>query len=336
VVVGQSAGASSGQGALNQLPGLAAVRAGILKGQDQESLNQNLIPQLKAEPTSRFVDPCASQPGQGDESPAAASCTFGDAGPGPVMVFYGDSYVEQWLPTFDALGKQYHFKVVAYVRYGCPFAEVIARDYLNSIDPGCAKFRQNVIAAINAMVPPPSLTLLSELQMSVEQAANGSTLSYKTWAAGIRATLGQLKVRPLGVLLGTPIATNFPNQCLAEHLTHIQLCATPTPAAYSVTRDKDDSAAVLAGHAVPVNLSPLFCAKRCPEVINDQFVFADDVHVGGSYAQQLTTAVGSMVACIGTEVPPAQDPPGGILASLLGGKSLAAACRAVNSPPYNL
>jgi hypothetical protein len=315
------------------------VRAAILKAEGVETLNQNLVSQLQAEPNSRFVDPCESEPGQANDSPAAVACTFGDSAAGQVMVLYGDSYVEQWLPAFDALGKQYHFKVVAYVRYGCPFAEVIERDYLNSIDPGCAKFRQNVIAAINAMVPPPSLTLLSELQMKVEQAANGSTMSYKTWANGIRSTLEKLKVRPLGVLLGTPIATNFPNDCLGAHLTHIQSCATPASQAYSVTRDRADSAAVVAGHAVPVDLSSLFCAQRCPEVINDQFVFADDVHVARSYAQQLTTALGSLVACIGTEVPAPQDPPGGILHSLLGGdtsSSLAAACRAADSAPYNL
>jgi hypothetical protein len=338
-VVGRSSQMAGASGsALNQLPGLAPVRAAIVKAEGVETLNQNLVSQLQAEPNSRFVDTCASEPDESNDSPAAVACTYGDAAAAPVMVLYGDSYVEQWLPAFDALGKQDHFKVLAYVRYGCPFAEVTARDYLNSIDPGCAEFRHNVIAAINAMVPPPSLTLLSELQMSTEQAANGSTMPYKTWAAGIRAALEKLKVRPLGVLLGTPIAANFPNDCLGAHLTHIQNCATPAPQAFSVTRDKDDAAAVVAAHAVPVNLSSLFCAQRCPEVINDQFVFADDVHVNKTYAQQLTTALGSLVACIGTEAPAAQNPPGGILQLLLGGRpsSSLAACRAANSAPYNL
>jgi len=336
-VAGQSAGASaSGQAAIDGLPGLAPVRAAILKAEGLETLNQNLVSQLQAEPNSRFVDSCASEPGQSNDSPAAVACTYG-ASSGPVMVLYGDSYVEQWLSAFDALGKQDHFKVVAYVRYGCPFAEVTERDYLNSIDPGCAEFRHNVIAAINAMVPAPSLTLLAESQFTVEQAPNGSTMSFKTWANGIRSAVDQLKARPLGVLLGTPIATNFPNDCLGAHLTHIQSCATPSSQAYSVTRDKDDAAAVVAAHAVVVNLSSLFCAQRCPEVINDQLVFADDDHVNRTYAQQLTTALGSLVACMGTEVPAAQDR--GILRSLLGGNtsaSLAAACRAASSAPFNL
>jgi len=315
------------------------VRAAIVKAEGVETLNQNLVSQLQAEPNTRFVDSCASEPDASNDSPAAVACKYGDSAAAPVMVLYGDSYVEQWLSAFDALGKQDHFKVLAYVRYGCPFAEVTERDYLNSIDPGCAEFRRNVIAAINAMVPPPSLTLLAESQFKVEQAANGSTMSFSTWANGIRSAVERLKTRPLGVLLGTPIATNFPNDCLGAHLTHIKDCATPTDQAYSVTRDRDDSAAVVAAHAVPVNLSSLFCAQRCPEVINDQLVFADDDHVNRTYAQQLTTALGSLVACIGTEVPAAQDPPGGILQSLLGGKassSLAAACHAANSAPYNL
>ena len=49
--------------------------------------------------------------------------------------------------------------------------------------------RHNVIAAINAMAPPPSLTVLSEAQLKVELAADGSTMSFKSWANGIRSTL---------------------------------------------------------------------------------------------------------------------------------------------------
>lgn len=222
---------------------------------------------------------------------------------------------------------------------GAPFAEVTERDYLGSVDPGCAKFRQNVIAAINAMVPPPSLTLLAELQLNIELAANGSTMSFKTWANGIRSTLKQLDVKPLGVLIGTPIANNNPGTCLSAHLTHIQVCATPTSEAYSIAHDKDIAAAVVASHDVVVNLSSLFCGTRCPEVIGDQLVFADDWHLDESYPRQLSTAFGSLIACIGTEVPAVQNPPGGVLQSLLGGMtepSIAGACKAVNSAPYNL
>ncbi len=343
VVVGQpseTAGASIlAKSKLGVLPGVAAVQSAIVSAERAQTLNQNLVTQLGAEANSRFVDSCASEPGQSNDSPAAVACNYGDTSAPGAVVLYGDSYVEQWLPTFDALGKQYHFKVVAYVRYGCPFAAVSARDYLGSVDPGCAAFRHNVITAINAMAPPPSLTVLSEAQLKVELAADGSTMSFKTWANGIRSTLAQLHVSPLGVLFGTPIATNTPNTCLSARLTRIQLCATPTPQAYSVTSDRADEAAVTASHDEVVNLSSLFCGSRCPEVINDQLVFADDDHVDRSYALQLVPAFGSLIGCIGTEVPPAQNPAGGVLESLLGGMTgppIAAACKAAASTPYNL
>jgi hypothetical protein len=161
----------------------------------------------------------------------------------------------------------------------------------------------------------------------------------QTWAKGIRSTLKQLDVKPLGVLIGTPIAANNPGTCLSAHLSHIQVCATPTSEAYSIGRDKDDAAAVVASHALVVNLSSLFCGARCPDVIGDQLVFADNWHLHGSYALQLSTAFGSLIACIGAEVPADQNPPGGVLQSLLEGmmeSSIAPACKAVNSPPYDL
>jgi hypothetical protein len=342
-VIGQlsaTAGAASqAKSKIAVLPGVAAVQSGIVSAEKAQTLNQNLVSQLGAEANSRFVDSCASEPGQSNDSPAAVACNYGDATAPEVVVLYGDSYVEQWLPTFDALGKQYHFKVAAYVRYGCPFAAVTERDYLGSVDAGCAAFRHNVIAAINAMAPPPSLTVLSEAQLKVELAADGSTMSFKSWANGIRSTLAQLHVSPLGVLFGTPIATNTPNTCLSARLTRIQLCATPTAEAYSVTSDRADEAAVTASHDEVVNLSSLFCGSRCPEVINDQLVFADDDHVDRSYALQLGPAFASLIGCIGTEVPAAQNPTGGVLQSLLGemaGPPIAAACKAAASAPYNL
>ena len=232
-VIGQlsaTAGAASqAKSKIAVLPGVAAVQSGIVSAEKAQTLNQNLVSQLGAEANSRFVDSCASEPGQSNDSPAAVACNYGDATAPEVVVLYGDSYVEQWLPTFDALGKQYHFKVAAYVRYGCPFAAVTERDYLGSVDAGCAAFRHNVIAAINAMAPPPSLTVLSEAQLKVELAADGSTMSFKSWANGIRSTLAQLHVSPLGVLFGTPIATNTPNTCLSARLTHIQFAQRPPP-----------------------------------------------------------------------------------------------------------
>jgi SGNH domain (fused to AT3 domains) len=213
------------------------------------------------------------------------------------------------------------------------------RDYLNSVDPGCAQFRHNVITAINAMVPPPSLTILAELQLKVELAPNGSTLPYGAWGRGVRSTLSQLHVKPVGVLLGTPIAANNPVTCLSAHVTHIQVCATPNSTAFSTARDNAVATAVAASHDAVVNLSPLFCGTQCPDVIGNHLVFADQWHLDAAYAAQVATAVGSLVGCMGTEVPAPENPSGGILQSLLGGAtqpSVTAACKAATSAPYNL
>jgi SGNH domain (fused to AT3 domains) len=334
-----ASGASASKSTIGVLPGVLAAQLSIVNAGKPQALNQNLVSQLGSEANSRFVDTCASQPAGGNPSPAAVACSYGDTSAQQTLVLYGDSYVEQWLPAFAALGKQDHFKVLAYVRYGCPFAAVPERDYLDSVDTGCAQFRHNVVAAINAMTPPPSLTILAELQLKVEAAPNGSVLPFGAFASGIRTTLKQLNVKPVGVLLGTPIAASNPVTCLSAHVTHVQVCATPTAAAFSTTRDKDDAAAVTQSHDVVVNLSSLFCGTQCPDVIGNSLVFADQWHLDASYAQQVTTAVGSLVGCMGTEVPATELQPGGILQSLLADAtqpSIVAACKAAGSTPYNL
>jgi hypothetical protein len=337
----QFAGASSGAKAnIDVLPGVAGAHAAVQQGESLETFPPSLVPILKDEIYSRFIDPCESEPDQKKlASPAAVACTFGDSKAAQVMALYGDSYAEQLIPAFDALGKADHFKVLVYVRYGCDFADVIDRDYLGTVDPGCATFRKNVISAINSMTPAPSLTLLAEAQFPDEYAANGSLMSFKAWAEGIRSTLTQFHVRPLGVVMGTPVASNTPDECLSEHSAHIAVCATSLNDAFSKSRDKDNAAAVMASGAEVVNLSSLLCGKDCPEVIDNQLVFADKSHLDKLFVQTLTTAIGSLVGCIGTEVPPSQDPPGGILQSLLGSDAspaFGAACKATNSAPYNL
>jgi hypothetical protein len=339
--VDQMAGASSAAtGKIAALPGVAAVQAAVLKAEHLDQLPSNLVSQLSGENNTIFVDPCESEPDQASlASPAATACSFGDTSSPEVMVLYGDSYAEQLIPAFDALGKADHFKVVVYIRLGCDFANVIDRDWLGTVDPGCATFRSNVISAINSMKPAPNLTLLAEAQFPVQQAPNGSTMSFASWATGIRSTLSQLQARPLGVLMGTPASWSTPNTCLSRYVTRVYVCATPLKYAYSATRDKDDVAAIQASNAEVINLSSLFCGKACPNVINNQLVFANSDHIDKSYVATLTTAIGSLVGCMSTEVPAAQDPPGGILQSLVGpgaSPSFGAACKAINHAPYGL
>ncbi|ORA20700.1 acyltransferase family protein [Mycobacterium arosiense] len=55
-------------------------------------------------------------------NPAVVTCTYGDASAGRTIALAGGSHAEHWLPALDILGKLHHFKVVTYLKMGCPLS----------------------------------------------------------------------------------------------------------------------------------------------------------------------------------------------------------------------
>ncbi|OBJ37665.1 acetyltransferase [Mycobacterium colombiense] len=55
-------------------------------------------------------------------NPAVVTCTYGDVAAGRTIALAGGSHAEHWLPALDLLGKTRHFKVVTYLKMGCPLS----------------------------------------------------------------------------------------------------------------------------------------------------------------------------------------------------------------------
>lgn len=55
-------------------------------------------------------------------NPAVVNCTYGDASANRTIALAGGSHAEHWLPALDVLGQLHHFKVVTYLKMGCPLS----------------------------------------------------------------------------------------------------------------------------------------------------------------------------------------------------------------------
>ncbi|OBH06103.1 acyltransferase family protein [Mycobacterium sp. E1747] len=55
-------------------------------------------------------------------NPAVVACTYGDVAGARTIALAGGSHAEHWLPALDLLGKMHHFKVVTYLKMGCPLS----------------------------------------------------------------------------------------------------------------------------------------------------------------------------------------------------------------------
>jgi len=331
-------GAASGSPytTVSRLPGIPAVFSWMLQSANNKVLSPELQGQLPNEQKSMFwADSCKSSPGGPS---TATACEFGDRAAGQTAVLYGDSFALQWVPAMDTLGKAFHFRVLVYVRIGCPFADEPVRDYQGALDAGCLPFRANVVRAINAMKPAPELVVMAE---DFDRfAPDGSGISPAQMAAGEATTLKQLAGRrfPIGVILGIPIAKQDPSQCLAANQSDVQACDTSKDTAFAANADRKFSAAIRKSHAYPVNVSMLLCGNSCPDVVHDTLVHADRWHLSAAYVQSLARSFGSLVGCVGKRAPTRLAPQQGLLTRLLRPKrgSVVVACRAAILVPFNL
>jgi peptidoglycan/LPS O-acetylase OafA/YrhL len=55
-------------------------------------------------------------------NPAVVNCTYGDMAATRTIALAGGSHAEHWLPALDLLGHAHHFKVVTYLKMGCPLS----------------------------------------------------------------------------------------------------------------------------------------------------------------------------------------------------------------------
>jgi hypothetical protein len=336
LVVSAGLASASPYTTVSALPGVPPVLAWILHSSSTTSLSSSLQGELPNEPKSMFWgDSCDTGPGG---SSTATACAFGDTTATETVVLYGDSFALQWVPALSQLANADHFKLLVYVRIGCPFADKSVRDFLGSVDTGCLAFRSNAVTAINGLRPAPQVVLAAE--DFYRTAPDGSPISSRQWAAAVGHALRQLAVHrfPVGVIVGLPAAKVDPSQCLAAHASDVQACDTPLHEAFAKPADMRITSAVRGSHAFVINVSMLLCGNSCPDVLHNTLVHADRWHLSTAYVQSLARSFGSLVGCIGKRAPRGLAPAGDVLSRLLAptGRPTTAACKAANSAPFNL
>ncbi len=78
------------------------------------------------------------------------NCTYGDAAATRTIALAGGSHAEHWITALDKLGKTHHFKVVTYLKMGCPLTTeqmpLVMGD--NRPYPQCHTWNERVMAKL--------------------------------------------------------------------------------------------------------------------------------------------------------------------------------------------
>lgn len=230
-------------------------------------------------------------------------CTFGDTTSARTVVLMGDSHSGQWVPALSAIGKANGWKLVTFIKAGCPAAVVPMLTAYDKNYSACQRWRELALAHMRELDP--SAIIVSNYQIYMSERNNWSN-PQATWTAGVHDMLAQLStVAPLIFLLrDTP-----------KPLAHVPFCLSRQIAARLYTnrgcnipraRGLDESvwqAEQNASADLPrvhlIDLSNFFCDRVVCEVVKGgTVVYRDGSHVSNKYVLALVPALTNSVAAI--------------------------------------
>ena len=134
----------------------AGKELSVLNPQDYpgaRALTENVrVPTLPMRPTVLEVKedlPASTRDGCISDfvNPAVVNCSYGDLAATRTIALAGGSHAEHWLPALDLLGQLHHFKVVTYLKMGCPLSteEVPLIMGNNAAYPQCREWVQRTM-----------------------------------------------------------------------------------------------------------------------------------------------------------------------------------------------
>lgn len=268
-------------------PGTAAqVAALVAASPSVTTLPSNLLPPLSK---AAADSPATYYPGAARGCTGVKACVFPDLKAKSIVVLFGDSHAEMWLPAIAPVTQAAHVKLILIWKPGCPAADVsVWEATTHAINKACNKFRSQSIAEIKALHP--ALVLLADRTSDIPGAGNKLTTNAE-WQAGEETTIAELKATTTKVVVIGDITafTVILPDCLAAYPSDVQKCAVPNPNPDTHQHFAAEAAAATAEDVPYINPQPWLCtATICSPVIGNMVAYWDNEHVSSTYAEYLS------------------------------------------------
>lgn len=263
-------------------------------------LNHARVPNLPMRPTvleakddvpKSTSDGCISD----FDNAGVINCTYGDPSATRTIALAGGSHAEHWITALDALGQKRHFKVVTYLKMGCPLTTeqtpLVMGD--NRPYPQCHEWNQRVMAKLIADHPDYVFTT-STRPWNIKP-GDVMPATY----IGIWKTLSDNKI-PILAMRDTPwLVRNgqpfFPSDCLASG-GNAYSCGIKRS---EVLSDRNQTLDFLTQFPLMkvLDMSDAVCrADYCRAVEGNVLIYHDSHHVSATYMRTMTPELGRQLA----------------------------------------
>ncbi len=228
-------------------------------------------------------------------NPAVVNCTYGDLAATRTIALAGGSHAEHWLPALELLGNLHHFKVVTYLKMGCPLSteEVPLIMGNNAPYPQCREWVQRTMAKL--VVDRPDYVFTTSTRPWNIRTGDVMPATY----IGIWQTLSDNNI-PILAMRDTPwLVKNDkpfdPADCLAKG-GNAQSCGVKRSdvlADHNPTLDFVGQFPLLK----PLDMSDAICRPdTCRAAEGNVLIYHGAHHLSPTYVRSMTTELGRQIA----------------------------------------
>ena len=229
------------------------------------------------------------------DSAEVINCTYGDKAATRTIALAGGSHAEHWITALDLLGRLHHFKVVTYLKMGCPLTTekkpLVMGD--NRPYPKCREWNERVMPKLLADHPDYVFTT-STRPWNIKPGDVMPASYVGIWEAFSRNNIPILAMRdtPWLVRNGRPY---FPTDCLADGGDAIS-CGIKRSAVLS---DRNQTLDFVGQFPLlkPLDMSDAVCRKDfCRAVEGNVLLYHDSHHISTTYMRTMTNELGRQIA----------------------------------------
>ncbi len=222
------------------------------------------------------------------------SCAYGDKSAKRTIALAGGSHAEHWITALDQLGKQHHFKVVTYLKMGCPLTTeqvpLVMGD--NRPYPKCHTWNDRVMSKIIADRPDFVFTTATRpWNIKPGDVMPGTYVGIWQTLSDNNIPILAMRDTPWLVRKGQPF---FPADCLADGGNGIS-CGIRRSDVLSATNPTLPWVAKFP-LMKPLDMSDAVCRKDvCRAVEGNVLLYHDSHHISKTYMRTMADELGRQI-----------------------------------------
>jgi hypothetical protein len=223
------------------------------------------------------------------------NCTFGDKSATRTIALAGGSHAEHWITALDLLGRLHHFKVVTYMKMGCPLTTeqmpLVMGD--NRPYPGCRDWNDKVMPKLIADHPDFVFTTATRpWNIKPGDVMPGTYIGIWQTLSDNNIPILAMRDTPWLVRNGQPY---FPTDCLADGGDAIS-CGIKRS---DVLSDHNPTLDFVAQFPLlkPLDMSDAVCRQDiCRAVEGNVLLYRDAHHISTTYMRTMAGELGRQIA----------------------------------------